>query len=98
VIAEVNAGELWDGRGDVPVDAYATNSQGQPLVNHAVQVTGTVRDSTGALAAFVINDTGRPDGAANVIPMAVWDRCWTEASGDHETVVTVLTTQRERNR
>lgn len=93
----LNCGELWDGRyPDVSVDAYSYDSQGRAETNHAVQVTGTVRDRSGELTGFVINDTGVPDGAGQVIPTATWDRCWGNTNRDHETVATTCPTLAER--
>ena len=94
MIAEVNAGELWDGRWES--DAYEYNDQDQAKVNHVVQVTGTMRDSNGELTGFVVNDTGAPDGAGTVVPIETWNNCWTNTDRDHETVVTALPTSAER--
>ena len=97
VVAEVNAGELWDGRHEVSQDAFGQNSLGESLVNHAVHVTGTTYNSEGDLTGFIINDSGQGDGAANSVPLERWDRCWTNTDNNHETVVTTLPTTAERN-
>jgi hypothetical protein len=52
VIAEVNAGVLWD-----DPQSYSTGLQ-----NHAIVITGDARDpETGKLLGFYINDSGRGD-------------------------------------
>ncbi|MGQ0631628.1 MAG: hypothetical protein ACT4P1_11330 [Sporichthyaceae bacterium] len=94
VITEVNSGELWG-----TSDSYRFSFLGddRAKVDHAVQVTGTVRDrDSGELTGFVVNDTGNPEGAANVIPLDTWDRCWTNTNRDHESVVTARSTDEER--
>jgi len=97
VLTGVNAGELWDGRYTPDQSAYGYDSSGQARVNHAVVVTGTVRDDLGVLTGFVVNDTGVPDGAAVPVSTETWDRCWTNTDRDHETVVTIAPTRTERS-
>jgi hypothetical protein len=94
VIAEVNADELWD---DSPFGSPGYYGEdGLAEVNHAVQVTGTVRDASGELTGFVVNDTGTEDGAGTVVPLETWDACWTNTDNDHETIVTTNPTALER--
>ncbi len=92
VIAEVNADEL---RGTPQADAYY-DDEGRIEVDHAVQVTGTVRDAAGNLTGFVVNDTGSDDGAGQVVSMDQWAACWDNTSNDHETIVTSRPTSAER--
>lgn len=116
VITEIDAATLWD----QPLDEQAFEAKneypyfdadGRSQVNHAVQVTGTVRDSSGELTGIVINDTGSrdntgsPDGAGRVVPIEMWDACWSNTTGgdssdprDHETIVTNRPTSIERAR
>jgi hypothetical protein len=55
-IIRVNAGELWN-RPNSP--AY-----GEGTYNHAIQVTGVVRDAaSGQIEGFYVNDSGRRDNA-----------------------------------
>jgi len=95
VITALDANEMWDVSPFESPTYY--DADGQSGTNHAVQVTGTVRDqSSGELTGFVINDTGSPDGAGKVIPIDKWDACWTNTWKDHETVVTAQPTRTER--
>lgn len=95
VVAEVNAGELWD--------SADPRDYGSGQVNHAVVVTGTTRDTDGELTGFVVNDPGRHDGAGVVVPMEQWQRSWGDdgvwwsPAEAHETVVTLQPTVAERN-
>jgi len=55
-IIRVNAGELWNDPGAYDQGNY----------NHAVQVTGVVRDSTsGQIEGFYVNDSGLPNDAGS---------------------------------
>ena len=95
VITALDANEMWDVSPFESPTYY--DADGQSGTNHAVQVTGTVRDqSSGELTGFVINDTGSPDGAGKVIPIDKWDACWTNTWKDHETVVTAQPARTER--
>jgi hypothetical protein len=64
------------------------------VADHAVQVTGTIREQ-GALTHIVINDTSNPSGAAAIIPRAAFERAWNN-SYRHEVVVTDNTKTFER--
>ncbi|TWE10497.1 hypothetical protein [Rudaeicoccus suwonensis] len=87
VITALDATEMW--RLSPFESPICYDADGRSGTNHAVQVTGTVRDkSSGELTGFVINDTGRDDGAGNVIPIDLWHACWTNTRKEHETVVT----------
>lgn len=98
VVTGVSSAELWDGRHPVDPRAFAYDSLGRAATDHAVMVTGTLRDANGNLQGFVINDTGVPDGAGTPVAIDTWDRCWTNTSLDRETVVTTRPTQWERSR
>lgn len=94
VITALDAYEMWDVS---PFDAPTYyDADGRSATNHAVQVTGTFRDSAGELAGFVINDTGSSDGAGKLITLDMWDACWTNTWKDHETLVTRRTTSVEK--
>lgn len=94
VITEIDAEELWGTPTEYSPAYY--DADGRSNVNHAVQVTGTVRDSSGELTGIVVNDTGSPDGAGTVVPTEKWDACWSNTNNDHETVVTSRPTSVER--
>lgn len=78
-IIEVNAGVLWN-------DA---NSYGDGSSNHAITVTGVVRDpSTNEVTGFYINDSG--DGkSAQYVDAATMQTAWVDAGG--QSVVTDAT-------
>lgn len=94
VITEVDANEVWGTSLDAAPTYY--DAEGRSQVNHAVQVTGTVRDNSGELTGFIVNDTGSPDGAGTVVPVEKWHACWTNTNNDHETIVTTRPTDVER--
>jgi hypothetical protein len=94
VITEIDAEELWGTPTEYSPAYY--DADGRSNVNHAVQVTGTVRDSSGELTGIVVNDTGSPGGAGTVVPTERWDACWSNTNNDHETVVTSRPTSVER--
>lgn len=73
VLMNLNAGYLWD-RPDC-VDS------GQ--MNHAVTVTGTVRNSSGELVALTICDSGRGlmEDSCRAVPVSVLEECYAEAAG-----------------
>lgn len=74
VIAEVNAGELWD-------DARAYDS-GYP--NHAIVVTGSALDpQSGELLGFYVNDSGRgfPGDSGRFIPLDLMKHAWADVGG-----------------
>lgn len=96
VIALVEANELWGAAAEDSPTYY--DEAGRAQVDHAVQVTGTTRDSSGELTGIVVNDTGNPNGAAQVVPLERWDACWGYTTSDHETVVTDRPTAAERSR
>ncbi len=95
VVTEIDADELWDAPPTPDSPGYY-DADGRSHVNHAVQVTGTVRGISGELAGIVINDTGHPEGAGRVVPLEKWDACWSNTNNDHETVVTTRPTSVER--
>lgn len=95
VIARVNAGELWDS--DDPEYVGNIDADGRLRPNHAVAVTGTVRDEAGSLEGFVVNDSGDPDnGAGRVVPMDRWNAAWTELGGDRELNVVRASERQDR--
>jgi hypothetical protein len=71
VIADVNAGQLWQDQN------YVQNGQ----ANHAITVTGVARDPmTGQIQGFYINDSG--DGkSAEFVSAATMTKAWTDAGG-----------------
>jgi len=89
VIQAVNSDILWDG--EVNPDS-TVSVDGRPAPDHAVVVTGTVRDAQGRLDGFVINDTGNPTGAGVQVDL---DR-WQESTGSGGCVVTGHPTDLER--
>jgi hypothetical protein len=72
VIAEVDAGVLWD-------QPSYSNWSGQP--NHAITVTGVARDPmTGDVQGFFINDSGTGK-AAQFVEASVMREAWEQAGG-----------------
>jgi hypothetical protein len=74
VIAEVNAGYLWN-------DA---NYVGSGEFNHAICVTGVARDPhTGEIQGFFINDSGRgyPEDSGRFVDADTMRMAWEEAQG-----------------
>jgi hypothetical protein len=69
VIQAVNSDMLWDG--ELNPDSAMTLDF-EPLPDHAVVVTGTVRDPQGRLDGFVINDTGDPGGPGVQVDLERW--------------------------
>lgn len=69
----VNAGYLWNEPGAV----------GDGCANHQITVTGTVRDSSGELAALTICDSGRhlDSDSCRVVPVAELESCYANVSG-----------------
>lgn len=94
VIAEVSSAALWDGTG-LPGTSPSLTSDFGLAADHAVVVTGTIRDRAGNLTDLVVNDTGRPDGAAVQVPYRVFADAW-NTDRDHEIVATTLPTSTER--
>lgn len=79
VIIEVNAGVLWD-------DA---NSYGDGTANHAITVTGVVRDpSTSEITGFIVNDSGDGKGE-KFVDAATVKQMWVDTGG--QSVVTDVT-------
>ena len=79
VIIEVNAGVLWD-------DA---NSYGDGSSNHAITVTGAVRDpSTSEITGFIVNDSGDGKGE-KYVDAATVQQMWVDTGG--QSVVTDVT-------
>jgi hypothetical protein len=99
VITSVFADRLWgeaDGPSVEAAEQYSENEQGQVSADHAVVVTGTVRNEAGTLTGFVINDHGDEEGAGRVVGLDDWNSCWTDVTGGHLTAVTVNPTSAER--
>lgn len=74
IIAEVNAGELWD-------DARA---YGAGYANHAIVVTGAAVDpQSGELLGFYINDSGRgfPSDSGRFVSLDLMKHCWADVGG-----------------
>lgn len=74
VIAEVNAGELWDD----------PRSYGSGQANHAISVTGAALDpARGELAGFYVNDSGRGfDGdSGRFVSVDQMRLAWSDAGG-----------------
>ncbi|HLJ57631.1 MAG TPA: C39 family peptidase [Chthonomonadaceae bacterium] len=79
VIIEVNAGVLWDD----------PNSYGDGQSNHAITVTGVVRDpSTSEITGFVVNDSGDGKGE-KYVDAATMQQMWVDTGG--QSVVTDVT-------
>jgi hypothetical protein len=79
VIIEVNAGTLWN-------DA---NSYGDGSANHAITVTGVVRDpSTSEIMGFYVNDSGDGKGE-KFIDASTMQHMWADTGG--QSVVTDIT-------
>lgn len=79
VIAEVNAGVLWNDAGSFD-DGSA---------NHAITVTGVVRDeATGKIEGFYVNDSGDGHGA-KFVDATTMQTAWMDAGG--QSVVTDIT-------
>jgi hypothetical protein len=73
VIAEVDAGVIWD-------EPSFSNWLGQP--NHAIAVTGVARDPmTGDIRGFFINDSGTGK-AAQFVDASVMNEAWVQAGGE----------------
>lgn len=81
VIARVNSGQLWGA--DDPFDVGSTGPAGEYWPDHAVAVTGTVRNE-GQLEGFVVNDSGIDDGAGVGVPIDRWKAAWADVGGDRE--------------
>lgn len=85
VIARVSAGHLWN-VSDPVAYSYTFDENRLPTgynANHAVHVTGTVRNESGNLAGFVINDSGHDRGAGVVVDSATWNAAWDSTNGPH---------------
>ena len=79
VIIEVNAGILWD-------DANSYEDGGS---NHAITVTGVVRDpSTSEITGFIVNDSGDGKGE-KFVDAATVQQMWVDTGG--QSVVTDVT-------
>jgi len=79
VIIEVNAGTLWN-------DA---NSYGDGSANHAITVTGVVRDpSTSEIMGFYVNDSGDGKGE-KFVDASTMQHMWADTGG--QSVVTDIT-------
>jgi len=74
VIAEVNAGVLWD-------DPSCFDGG---MANHAITVTGVARDATGAVDGFFVCDSGRqsPEDVRRFVPADMMQLCWEYAGGN----------------
>jgi hypothetical protein len=75
VIAEVNAGVLWDD----------PNYYGFGEANHAIVVTGVARDpSSGELQGVYVNDSGRgyPEDSGRFIDLATWEKAQLQPGGE----------------
>jgi hypothetical protein len=71
VIAEVNAGVLWD----------QAESYGDGSWNHAIVITGVARDAqTGEVLGFFINDSGKPE-SGRFIDAPTMQQAFIEAGG-----------------
>jgi Peptidase_C39 like family len=71
VIAEVNAGVLWND----------PNSLGAGYANHAIVITGVARDpQTGAIQGFYINDSGTGD-SARFVDVETMKAAWNAPNG-----------------
>jgi len=72
VIAEVDAGVIWND----------PNSSGNGQANHAIVVSGVVRDpATGQIEGFYVNDSGAGE-AGKFYDAATFEKAWTETGGN----------------
>jgi hypothetical protein len=73
VIVEVNAGVLWN-------DA---NAYGQGEANHAITVTGVVREpESGQIVGYTINDSGTGQ-SGQFVDAATMNKAWQQAEGPY---------------
>lgn len=68
VVMNLNAGTLWND----------SNCLDNGYANHAVTVTGTVRDTNGQLLALTICDSGNND-SCRVVPVDLLETCYTNS-------------------
>ncbi|RYX80676.1 hypothetical protein EON83_27585 [bacterium] len=72
VIAEVDAGVIWND----------PNSSGNGQANHAIVVSGVVRDpATGEIEGFYVNDSGTGE-AGKFYDAATFEEAWTNTGGN----------------
>lgn len=79
VIARVSAGELWQSEN---ASDYAFSDTGDLLPNHAVVVTGTVRDGDGNLTGFILNDSSGALPPAHLVSPDRMVNCWQNLGRD----------------
>lgn len=70
-ILEVNAGVLWD-------DPTSYDGGGS---NHAITLTGVVRDTSGEIDGFYVCDSGRQD-LRRFVSADLMSQCWEQAGGN----------------
>ncbi len=86
VIVGVDADEIWEPGLD-PADDSSASDQGHPGqdANHAVELIGLADTELGPVA--VLDDSGVPDGAGEVVPLGEFVDAWDD-SGDFEVEAT----------